>query len=588
MVSHDGRDTLYPPYERIAPTGTIGEYIAAGERVRAADPDLPPHFASYLAQRTDIPHDKLRIFSAETPLDAKGHPVFSDSPEANSPMIDPAVGRARVTGSMLYDLVMCEHRPWMDLRADPKLRDKASPFVQLLWKRGRAHEDEVIAGYEKPYMNLRAEPFADRERLTIRAMESGEPLIYGGRIAHGDLLGDPDLLRRLPSGKYEPGDIKSGAAEEGPLNADRKPKVHYGVQLALYVDILENLGWSAGRGGFVWDVHGDEVHYDLTTAKGPKTPASIWDDYLEYLAIGRAIINDTRASSPAYSSDCKQCWWNTACVAQLERADDLTMIPELGHTRRKPFLPLVSTVGQLATTAPERFLDAKGKSVLKGIGPDTIAKYHARAALRSSGGSPYLKNLVVLPEHRRELFFDIETDPMRDHCYLHGFIERDDRDDSTEQYHGFFSRDATSAGEHDAFAEAWNYVRSRQPCAIYIYSKYERTWWRALREKYPDVCSAAEMEALFADPGMIDLYEVVASRTEWPTRDYSLKTLAKYLGFGWRDAHPSGAASIEWFDRHVMGDAEAKTRILEYNEDDCRATRVVLDGIRCLGERQVT
>jgi predicted RecB family nuclease len=62
--------------------------------------------------------------------------------------------------------------------------------------------------------------------------------------------------------------------------------------------------------------------------------------------------------------------------------------------------------------------------------------------------------------------------------------------------------------------------------------------------------------------------------------DYSLKTLAKFLGFSWRDTHPSGAASIEWYDRYVMGERDAKNRILEYNEDDCLATRVLLDGIK--------
>lgn len=51
--------------------------------------------------------------------------------------------RGRVTASILYDLIMCEHRPWMDLYADPALRDSVSHFVQLLWKRGRAHEEEV-------------------------------------------------------------------------------------------------------------------------------------------------------------------------------------------------------------------------------------------------------------------------------------------------------------------------------------------------------------------------------------------------------------------------------------------------------------
>jgi hypothetical protein len=38
-----------------------------------------------------------------------------------------------------------------------------------------------------------------------------------------------------------------------------KPKLHYAVQLAFYVDILERLGLSAGRGAFVWDINGEEV-----------------------------------------------------------------------------------------------------------------------------------------------------------------------------------------------------------------------------------------------------------------------------------------------------------------------------------------
>lgn len=45
---------------------------------------------------------------------------------------------------------------------------------------------------------------------------------------------------------------------------------------------------------------------------------------------------------------------------------------------------------------------------------------------------------------------------------------------------------------------------------------------------------------------MVDLYfDVVKKATEWPLYDQSIKTLAQYLGFEWRDPDPSGAASIE-------------------------------------------
>jgi predicted RecB family nuclease len=82
----------------------------------------------------------------------------------------------------------------------------------------------------------------------------------------------------------------------------------------------------------------------------------------------------------------------------------------------------------------------------------------------------------------------------------------------------------------------------------------------------------------------VDLYtSVIRPRTEWPTRDYSIKSIARHLGFDWRDEDPSGASSIEWYESWLQtGDAAVRKRILAYNEDDCRATAVVLDGVRAL------
>jgi len=196
----------------------------------------------------------------------------------------------------------------------------------------------------------------------------------------------------------------------------------------------------------------------------------------------------------------------------------------------------------------------------------------------------YLRVPVSLPVTDKELFFDIEVDPMRDVCYLHGFVERAGGDNSTERFVAFFADDLTPEAEERAFRESWAYMKAAQPAAIYYYSKYERTIYRKLRQKYPHVCTEEDIEALFSSPRTVDLYyDVVVKATEWPTRDHSLKTLAKHLGFTWRDTHPSGAASIEWFDRWVTtGDPAVRQRILDYNEDDCRATRVLLDGIRGL------
>jgi uncharacterized protein len=71
--------------------------------------------------------------------------------------------------------------------------------------------------------------------------------------------------------------------------------------------------------------------------------------------------------------------------------------------------------------------------------------------------------------------------------------------------------------------------------------------------------------------------------TEWPTANLSIKTLARCLGFDWRDSDASGAASIAWFDDYTRTrDSSIRRRILDYNEDDVRASAVVLDGLRAL------
>jgi predicted RecB family nuclease len=492
-----------------------------------------------------------------------------------------------ITASMLYDLASCPHRVSMDLFADPAERDDVSPFVQLLWKRGFMHERAVMADLDVPFLDLSAVEGDEKERQTLAAMDRGEALIYSGRISAGGLLGIPDLLRKEGDG-YVAGDIKSGAAEEGGNDDEEsKPKKTYAVQLALYTDILEQLGRSAGRRGFIWDVHRAEVTYDFMASPGSREPRALWDDYQNYLVAARAIVTRATTTSPAYSSGlCKNCVWYPTCLKSLAQTNDLTLIPFLGRSMRQTLGTRIGSIRELAEINPDVFLTAKGKkTVFPGIGPDTLRKMQARAKLlTTANGKPYLREPVALPHSDKELFFDIEVDPMRDVCYLHGFVERRDGDVATERFMSFFADDPTPEAEEQAFANAWAYMRASNPCAIYYYSKYERTIYRKLRAKYPHVCSLNDVETLFNPTHAVDLYyDVVFKATEWPTRDFSIKTLATYLGFEWRDTHPSGAASIEWFDRWVTTrDPAHRQRILDYNEDDCRATRVLLDGIRAL------
>ena len=488
-----------------------------------------------------------------------------------------------ITGSMLYDLVACPHRVWMDLYGDPAKRDPIDPFVQLLWERGAWHERDTIASLRRPFLDLSLYVGDEKQRRTREAMKAEEPLIYGARVSADDLLGEPDLLRCEGKG-YAPIDIKCGAGEEGP-NDDRKPKLHYAVQLALYVDVLERLGLSSGRHGFIWDINGEEVAYDLTAPQGVRNPTTLWDEYTSCLTQSRNIVQSQLRTLPSYSPGvCGLCHWYSACLAEMRKDRDLTLIPELGRSKRDAMEARIPSIDALAKADLGNLITGK-KTLFPGIGIETLNKFQKRAKMLSDPASrPCRNEEIILPSSALEIFFDIEVDPFSKHCYLHGFLERRGGDNLTERYVAFFTNRVTAENEEEAFAAAWRYLQESRPYSIYFYSKYERTWWRVLQSKYPSVCSEIELANLFDPPLAVDLYtDIVRSKTDWPTNDYSLKTLAKYLGFQWRDPHPSGAASIEWFVRWLEnGDPTIKQRILEYNEDDCRATRVLLDAVRAL------
>ena len=489
--------------------------------------------------------------------------------------------RVMITASMLYSFTTCPHRVYLDLHGDPAWRDETSAFVELLWERGHAFEEETVAALRVPFENLRQVPREAREESTRQAMERGAQLIYGGRISHARLLGEPDLLRREGSG-YVPGDIKSGVGVEGACDAsDGKPKRHYAVQLALYSDILRHKGVAASTEAFVWDIHGEEIRYNLASPRGPRVSASMWDEYRMALAAVQDIASGRVQTRPALIGECALCPWRSYCRRQIVRDDDLTLVPELGRAARAKFPAEISTVADLARRKLSDLV-AGDRSAIPGIGCTTLRRYHARAVLQKTpAATPYFTAKVLLPKSDVELFFDVETDPFRSLCYLHGFVERVGKITSGERYVSFFAEEAVEAAERDAFARAWAYVRGHRDAVVYFYSHYERTIWRQLARRFPEVTTEREVEALFDESRFLDLYsDIVKSRMIWPTPSLSLKTLARFLGFAWRDTDPSGAGSIQWFHQWVeTGDATVRQRILAYNEDDCRALRVLVDAI---------
>jgi len=105
---------------------------------------------------------------------------------------------------------------------------------------------------------------------------------------------------------------------------------------------------------------------------------------------------------------------------------------------------------------------------------------------------------------------------------------------------------------------------------------------------YPDVKTVEQIEQFFESPSVIDLYsDIIFKKTDWPLASYSIKDIASYLGFKWRDESPSGALSIQWFNEYIeTKNPDIMKRIIEYNEDDCKATLVLKDELVELAKKR--
>ncbi len=493
----------------------------------------------------------------------------------------------KITASNLYNFVQCPHRVWRDAHDNPNLKDEPNDFVKLLWERGTQYERKVLAELEdeQPICDLSKLPVEERAKATLEAIARKEPLIYHARLDVDELLGEPDLLELQPDGEYMAVDIKSGMGLEDQDDFEEgKPKKHYALQLALYTDALRRLGFATHYRAKIFDSAGNMVEYRLSEPRNSKAPDTWWELYESALVEVGNILKNQFKTKPALGSVCKLCVWYTNCKNQCIEANMLSLIPELGRSKQDALEALAMTVDELAALDPDDYCDAKGKMKVKlpNIAKPSLVKFHRRAQLLASG----TKELQVLepfslPKKPIELYFDIETDPTQDIVYLHGVVER--RMDSSDKpkFHYFVAEEVSSKAEKEAWQKFWEYIRSlpKGEFAVYYYSKYERTQYRALHKKYPDVASEDEVEAFFEDEASIDLYfDLVKKYTEWPTYNYSVKTLAQHLGFNWRDVNPSGAASIQWYNEWSKDREPAKMqRILDYNEDDCIAMIVLKD-----------
>lgn len=197
--------------------------------------------------------------------------------------------------------------------------------------------------------------------------------------------------------------------------------------------------------------------------------------------------------------------------------------------------------------------------------PPTIHNIELQAlAIRT--GKIYLQELPTLTRQETELFLDIESVPDQDFHYLFGLLVCQGE---TATYHPFW---ANKADDEETMWQAFLTLVNQYPAApIYHYGSYEPRTIAKLARQY-----ATDSENLTTR--LINVHKQIYGKVYFPVYSNRLKDVARFVGFTWTHPNASGLQSIAW--RHKWDEAHEgryKDMLLTYNEEDCRALRLLVE-----------
>ena len=528
-------------------------------------------------------------------------------------------GRPRlhtVTSSVLLDAgVVTRCRRRVHLENDPAMANarKAPPDPTGEQRRADARTHRrmvadrmaalVTTGWTE--IALDAEP-AERERATLAALAGGARFVWAPQLPldlEGGRRGGIDLLVRAGAGyvpvlvvRHKVTDPGSGA-RTSPLrdptpagshvDACRKvrPQPRDQLRLAHVMRMLRACGFAddghalAGVVGMDADV---VVWHDLAapTWPGGRTALAEYDSRLaDRLAVAVAAATGGQPlAMPSRIVECRDCPWWPVCEATLRASRDVSLVVR-GEDAMQLRRAGITTVDQLAA------VDEVPVALVGMAREDAVVL--ARAWLRDLTVVRRARRITV---PRADVEVDVDMESFGDAgAYMWGCLLTGADVGEPPGYRSFVTWEPLPCDdEARSFAEFWTWLMEivRRAAArgltfrAYCYNELaENRWMLASAERFggrQGIPTVSQVRKFVSSAAWVDVFGSVRDQFLC-ARGKGLKTIAPVAGFRWRDPEAGGENSMRWYRAAVgMNDAPAdesqRQRLLEYNEDDVRAT----------------
>ncbi|MGK7951737.1 MAG: TM0106 family RecB-like putative nuclease [Xenococcaceae cyanobacterium] len=495
-----------------------------------------------------------------------------------------------LTDELLLHYKRCRRRTYLDIHGDLQQRDNDKEFLLKLRQESRNHINNVLLARSFSYQKLSVSRrnWSLNAKKTRAMMEKGVDCIYGGVLTlqladwHkaieqfsftleeplGDyfsptlatnltFLASPTLLIKIAGQSqfgdwsYLPVNIKLG----------RRPKSEYKLVAAFHAQMLAAIQGSIPAKSQLILRQQDNYFVNLEYWL-PKMQATVADCLVMLTELNEPEVFISRQR-------CSLCHWYNHCYSVAKSEKHLSLVPGV-TPKRYEYLNTqgINTVESLAQINPALGNEIVSKDTIEQLRQQAHSILNDRAIFKSSYKS--IQQLDI-PTSKIELYFDIEAEPELNLDYLLGIVLVD-RQNKQQVFHPFLAEKPEEEGL--IWQQFLNLVNLYKDAPIFHFSEYEVDTIKRLAKLYGT--PKAEVQALLTR--FVDLHQLITQFFVLPVESYSLKSLANWLGFQWREEGASGDRCVCWYDRWLKtGDRNSLNSILCYNEDDCIATRYLKD-----------
>ena len=327
------------------------------------------------------------------------------------------------------------------------------------------------------------------------------------------------------------------------------------LELSFVSHVLEQVQHKRPFSGRIIGL--DKKTHKVKLENSPKTTMPFLEPLQEWSA-------DVIPESPPLilNKHCSTCQFKDLCQAKAEHEDNLSLLNGISTQKamNKYEKKGIFTVKQLSYTFKLRKRKKRAKYPL----PVTHKPELQALAIRTE--KIYLQKLPELKRHPVELFLDIEGVPDRSFYYLIGLLVSGN--DKTTYYH--FWAD-TNEEEINIFEQFLAKANQYPEAPIYHYGSFEPRTIAKLAKRYDTNVTTLTQR-------LVNVNKHVFGKVYFPIYSNRLKEIGGFIGATWTSPLASGMQSLVW--RHHWEEnrtAEYKDQLLTYNEEDCRALRLLTD-----------